>query len=198
MAERGILFSAPMIRALLDGRKTQTRRLAFVRPRQWSNPHRYGHETGEQRKSPWCKRQPGDRLYVRESLRLNESDELMYSADGQRVHFESIPEDFRPSMRGIPNFYMPRWAARLALIVTEKRRERLQDISAEDCIAEGCEIEGMSQNRETGEWEPADDYWLPFADMWDSIHGSGAWDGNPEVVALTFTVQRAAPERADG
>ena len=99
---------------------------------------------------------------------------------------------------------MPRWASRLTLTVTEVRRQRLQDIDDEDARAEGLEwvpptwgISGLSASWSA---DPID----AFAELWHSIHGGPArdgvgswaeaaasWDANPEVVALTFTVERS-------
>lgn len=190
VTDRPILFSAPMVRALLAGTKTQTRRLAWrdCRP----------HESGVRERLPavWQKARPGDRLWVKESFALPDAGRGLVRRRGLEVICYTADEGFTgPRMKQYDrkrkrSIFMPRWASRLTLVVTETRRERLQDISAEDCVAEGCEIEGMTQNTETGEMEPADDYWLPFSDLWESIHGDGAWDENPELVAITFTVHK--------
>jgi hypothetical protein len=97
---------------------------------------------------------------------------------------------------------MPRWASRLTLTVIAVKIERLQDIREADCIAEGAEIVGLHGN-------PVDDgpmvrlkdhvYGTPrtwFRELWERLHGVGAWDANPEVVALTFTVQERNVDEA--
>lgn len=177
MTDRPIIFSAPMVRALLAGRKTQTRRLAT---------------------SPLRRVEAGDRLYVRERgwrsgtegaeaflpYVGNESAEALYVGD-QR-------------MKSTPSIHMPRWASRLTLIVEAVRFQRLQEISDNDALAEGL-VE-----------YPADmspSYWgvdtLPsearrlnpgnaFAQLWQSLHTADGerWQDNPEIVALTFRVER--------
>ena len=89
----------------------------------------------------------------------------------------SIPPRWRPSI------HMPRSASRLTLTVTEVRVQRLQDISEEDARAEG--IEGEFLPWPQGYWT----YRPYFAELWNSLHGPDAWDANPWVVALSFTVQ---------
>lgn len=166
MAERGIIFSAPMVRALLDGRKTQTRRLlnpqpdrrttecsvsAITRPTQWMGvgPSGIG---GTSQWDPWRKLpySPGDRLYVRESWRplkgySNWDLRVSYAADGTEVHLdeEDMPDGSdwnwpKAADRGfVPSIHMPRWASRLTLNVTDVRVQRLQDIRERDARAEG-------------------------------------------------------------
>lgn len=225
MTDRPIIFSAPMVRALLDGRRTQTRRVLKPWPGMQSGwltmktlhraPTCYlcevnGH-LGAQMQHPlagttqgygevdpmsplgWV-RLPyatGDRLWVREAFigpyayEVNEypprdwgNKPIWFPADGP------VPEkhagQFWHSAR--PSIHMPRWASRLTLTVTEVRVQRLQDISEADAIAEG--VGGSDWNGEGPHYRPA------FHTLWNSLHGTGAWDANPWVVALTFTVQR--------
>jgi hypothetical protein len=201
MADRPIVFSAPMVRALLDGRKTQTRRFVKGVPPQ---PEADCHER-HQKKHPapyldsycsarktqanprgmsdrWCWWQvddrcclpqfrvpfvPGDRLWVREAFSLDHSGAAIcwFWADGN-------PE-FGDWTKPKPSIHMPRWASRLTLTVTAVRVERLQDITEDDAAAEG-----MARPMAISD----------FGAMWESIHGPGAWDTNPWVVAVTFTV----------
>ena len=176
MTDRGRLARAPEVLALLAGRKTQLRMPIEVKKRDWSCPDLpTAYST---RPSPWCQRKTGDRLWVRESLRFTEEGRfhgpLTYAADGAMVPNEMIPEDYLFTMDGIPNWFMPRWASRLTLIVTETKRERLQEISRADVMAEGA------PNSLTAR--------LWFPPCWDELHGLGSWDENPEVVALSFAV----------
>ena len=152
MTDRPIIFSGPMVRALLDGHKTMTRRLAW---RECRPGERGG--VREHLPSPLQRVRPGDRLWVREA----------------------------------PAIHMPRWASRLTLVVTAMRIERLQEITAQDCIAEGCEISGMMADPETGDPIPRDDFWRPFSDLWCSLHGKDSWDANPECIVLSFSVHKA-------
>jgi hypothetical protein len=177
-----IIFSAPMIRALLDGRKTMTRRIPTTM---------------------WRKVAPGDRLYVRENWALHgkASDvcTVVYAATINRGWTETI-EQFpvalakdipaRPYQEAWrPNIHHPRAFSRLTLAVTAAKIERLQDISEEDAVAEGCRSFGPvpGDNHDVPTGGAADS----FRALWESLHGAGAWEKNPELVALTFTVHKA-------
>ena len=118
MKERPILFSAPMVRAILDGRKTMTRRILTERHGEYCP---YGH--------------PGDFLWVRETFynsRMDNSMPTHYRADNQDEDFQLIWN---------PSIFMPRWASRILLEITAVRVERLQKISEDDARAEGVSPE---------------------------------------------------------
>lgn len=201
MTDRPILFSAPMVRALLDGRKTQTRRLAWSK-RQPSRSNRIQYSRRWDGSTVWQKAKPGDRLWVRENWygQFWDADDIdgpprehwdtpraertanMCSAPWYQATEEiksEIALRFYPENQWAPSIHMPRWASRLTLVVTETRRERLQEISSVDAEGEGvrCDmsIRGFRDH---------------FAALWDRIHGAGAWDDNPEIIALTFTVHQ--------
>ena len=92
---------------------------------------------------------------------------------------------------------MPRWASRLTLTVTDVRVQRLQDISEADAVAEGCDaVLALTIKRPNGAHpgNPRECY----CDLWNSLHGHGAWDANPWVVAVTFTVQRGNIDQLPG
>lgn len=189
MADRPILFSAPMIRALLAGRKTVTRRVL-----QHQEPDQYGVSRSASLGDWWWQHKTyddahpitgiqiteGDRLYVRETFsgphRYDverepprawlETDPIWYWADGNPTDGDWT----RPK----PGIHMPRWASRLTLTVTDVRVERLQDITEEQARAEGCI--GYLGSR------------AAFATVWREINGDGSWDENPWVAAYTFTV----------
>jgi hypothetical protein len=191
MTDRPIIFSAPMVRALLEGRKTQTRRLAWVTAKAWggvtTNPCQPKEPPGEGRRwvySSWTDVKPGDRLYVREASCVIDY-RCRYRADEER--FE--PKDF--GLRWRPSIHMPRWASRLTLTVTDVRVQRLREISEADAVAEGCECDSDG-------WR---DYQFPatqccgtaidsYRTLWNSLHGPEAWDANPWVAAISFTVER--------
>lgn len=170
-ADRPIIFSAPMMLAMLNGKKTQTRRLAW---------HALCTEAPP-RRTVWQSIQSGDRLWVREAFALadNGHEEWpVYRADGAalpELHPARKPATWRSSIR------MPRWASRLTLVVTGVRRQRLQDITDPDAIAEGVSV------LTPGSQLPPR---MVFAGLWDRLHGTGAWATNPEVVAIAFTVHR--------
>lgn len=154
MKERPILFTAPMVRALLDGRKTQTRRIIKPQPAYpfrsasgaWVDMGRRDdadHKLSEIRCPygwPPLGDQPGDQLWVRETwcpphnnAYLNNHKHLCwYRADNESRPYQK-PEHF--SWR--PSIHMPRWASRITLEITDVRVERLQDISKQDVLAEG-------------------------------------------------------------
>jgi len=158
MTERPILFSAPMVRAILDGSKTQTRRV-------WKMP----------RGCDECRRpygQPGDRLWVRETWR-SYPDGIVYRADYRDTDFaDAVHAPWRASI------HMPRSASRIELEVTGLRVERLQDISEADANAEGVKhslhLPGGRFAREN------------FAHLWWTIHGDESWEANPWVWVVSF------------
>ncbi|MFC5372964.1 hypothetical protein ACFPIF_10390 [Brevundimonas faecalis] len=160
MIERPILFSDPMVRALLDGRKTQTRRVVKPMPK-WAERFPIckpegmtaGHQiwwwdgelefVGVAQDCPYG--QPGDRLWVREAWAPVPATAYRHSEGVQQV---INPDD--PDMAAIfaagwdrnipkwkPSIHMPRWASRILLEITDVRVERLQDISEADAAAEG-------------------------------------------------------------
>lgn len=189
MKERPILFSAPMVRALLDGRKTQTRRV--VKPQPAEGNH-FGFTDGCLRvhtydglhlvRCPFG--QPGDRLWVREAWRTYASlDKNRPSGinSGAGIQYEAGGSSVRGYDRLLglgrlrPGMFMPRWASRITLEVTGVRVDRLQSISETDCCAEGC---GSPITR---------DYKKPkFQALWESINGAESWAANPWVWAIEF------------
>jgi hypothetical protein len=196
MADRPIIFSGPMVRALLDGRKTQTRRvlkppygtLEYLSDRTW--------------RPIYTKAFPGDRLYVREAWRPHYLGDgvwdidVSYPADGERrrIHDGAFGDrDWnwpKAADRGnVTPLHMPRWASRMTLGVTEVRVQRLQDISEDDARDEGCDAAmALTMRRENGGF-PGNSR-ETFKDLWNSLHGADAWDANPWVAAYSFTVQR--------
>lgn len=195
MADKPILFSAPMIRALISGRKTQTRRVLKRQPEKneaglWVFRHKRGFvQCGypfDNLMMPVIDAAaPGDRLWVREAWRgcaqmdgvkpseMSAHEPIRYEADG------ALREDacamIQPG-RLRSSLHMPRAFSRLTLTVTNVRVERLQDISTTDARAEGCSNAFRVP------------YVCDFAKLWKSINGPGAWAENPWVAAYSFTV----------
>lgn len=185
MKERPILFSAPMVRALLAGTKTQTRRI--IKPQHLA----FFNQDAAAMLSDWNERplpygQTGDRLWVRETFGHFERNQhfkpgcnVYYRADGNCLELEP----WRPSI------HMPRWASRITLEITSVRVERLQDISEADALAEG-----IPSIDTPGAWTlpiPANPnlpaiYLGAFCKLWESINGPGSWDANPWVWAIEF------------
>lgn len=200
--DRPIIFSAPMVRALLEGRKTQTRRLAdkpaSVRTSTTVDGVPTGlvvpdHLGGERVSLPstWRSVKSGDRLWVREAWKPHSTfDHLPPREIPQSNMFYLADERYSPSgSRSRPSIHMPRWASRITLTVTDVRVQRLQEISAGDAIREGIAYPpaGMTMDEAC---EYGTDPRSEFRSLWNSLHGPGAWDADPWVVALTFTVAR--------
>ncbi len=207
MSDKPILFSAPMVRALLAGTKTQTRRL-------FKNIK----DVGEGKYHIWTKGggvfglseldvpkfgpdylpiKVGDHLWVRERIERANGEAVGYPADGSW-----LPNDpWQWKRDTLPSIHMPRWASRLTLAVTDVRVERLQDISEADAKAEGLEthLDGDADDngrarlyeyfRGSDDLEWDSDPVEAYLALWDAINGDGAWEANPWVAAYTFTVE---------
>ena len=205
--ERPILFSAPMVRALLDGSKNQTRRVIthkrYPVPSwatfgqemdkdlfRWSEEQTPGQPLRALRRWPIdgcgphaipCPYgQPGDRLWVRESFAHIYRD----NSSPERRSFEDVA--YMADGRGIdigaygswkPSIHMPRWASRITLEVTSVRVERLQDISRGEAMAEGCPFPNMAQGKDPCQW---------YGKLWEQINGPDSWEANPWVWVIEF------------
>lgn len=224
MTDKPILFSAPMVQALLACRKTQTRRL--LKPQPYTNGIRYSDLLGdilchndylppatllmdkgkggnrytisdaEDGFEAFGKYRIGDRVWVREAwrteLRFNDRSPKEVPP-GEGVTYEAdagnpLEGRLRPSM------FMPRWASRLTLLVTDVRVQRLQDISEDDAVAEGIDfdsdyanlcvnIEGAGYANDLPKGSAAI---AIYRRLWETINGPGAWAKNPYVAAYTF------------
>lgn len=207
--ERPILFSGEMVRAILDGRKTQTRRVMNPQPADGyvcdipdelcgTNPWIFIHQeltTAVDGHLHICKLgQPGDRLWVRESFTEEDTDlgpVLVYRADkSQRVvgwtdelgdHICGNADWWQQNeeTRWKPSIHMPRWASRITLEITEVRVQRIQEITEADVLAEGVTLGD-------GVWSGSTR--RAFMDLWDRINSNRgySWESNPWVWALTF------------
>ena len=185
MAIKPILFNTEMVRAILDGRKTCTRRLVRFLPGenpQWTGYIRDGLMLYNGRNEPCIIKvpyQPGDTLYVRETwcgLPVNEAGHMR----GHTIYYYKADGEHRPKgWRGTwhPSIHMPKEAARIWLKVTDVRVERLQDMTDDDAEAEGC-FDYTSTA-------------LGFFDVWDSTIKKSdlncyGWDANPWVWVIEF------------
>lgn len=198
--EKPILFSGPMVKAILDGRKTQTRRVIKPQPDSEINPvwideaECFQWATAEFRR--WC---PygllGDRLWVRETWMqvyeydkgkfhaLRDSNDT-YSEKCKRAKYKATdtpPENFAVTWR--PSIHMPRWASRITLEITDVRVERLQSISEEDARAEGFPLGyglpgrlKITENCKVVRNEKAEIHDFTalggFARLWDALNGN--------------------------
>ena len=192
-----ILFNTEMVRAILDGRKTCTRRLVRFLPGenpQWTGYIRDGMMLYNGRnetciiKAPY---QPGDTLYVRETW-MDYAGLTMYKADCDIYRLDSL--NFA-GFRWIPSIHMPKEAARIWLKVTNVRVERLQEITEDGCIAEGvypsncrgCNATFGCDNCPDEGYNEIDE----FSEIWDSTIkkadlNSYGWDANPYVFVIEF------------
>ncbi len=186
MKEHPIIFSAEMVRAILEGRKTQTRRVVkFNKPFSnhsswpyvtkcvdggwvWSDSQNFDAsdpvEAGKQ--CPYG--DPGDRLWVRESFCRTGAGETVYRADNK------TDQPYWTLLKWKPSIHMPRWASRITLEITEVRVQRLQEISSDDVRAEGLDPDPIASN------------YFPY--IWNFINSKGgySWESNPWVWAITF------------
>ncbi|EPY4717324.1 hypothetical protein ABN209_05480 [Klebsiella pneumoniae] len=204
ITERGMIFNAEMVRAILDGRKTQTRR-----PIKWKQT-RFT-EIGEREdgsKWPWSEDAEhafdfwhpcpfgsvGDRIWVRETFQgplfdfdlmdsyckdstpFEKSEFCVYKADGVPApEFYDADDELHCCWR--PSIHMPRWASRILLEITGVRAERLKSISDRDALREGCS---------TADMKSGDCVADVFARLWASIYGDESWNSNPWVWVIEF------------
>ena len=169
MKERPILFSGPMVRAILDGRKTQTRRVVKIGSYRPSGP--FGDHAGY---CPYGK--PGDRLWVRETF-FNEPNFHGVSATWYRADNDTFPGMWKPSI------HMPRRLSRITLEITAVRVESLNEINGMEAWREGCPYHPKADP------EP-EDMIAWYRKLWESINGPGSWAANPWVWVIDF--RRAA------
>lgn len=176
MKEVGMLFSSPEVRAILDGRKTQTRRIINPQPRVVLAQYDDGSiETnqifrrGDQRLR--CQVRPGDRIYVRETWGiLDDKHHYCYFVDSQgRSRQQLVGNRWRPSI------HMPKAAARIWLGVTDVRTERLLDISSHNANCEGFTEAGTHPR-------------AAFFAAWEQHYGYGSTSSNPWVWVIEFRV----------
>lgn len=206
-----ILFSTPMVQALLDNRKTQTRRLRGLdkineNPDEWTVANYFPND-GEMRVEFYRNGNPndfymikcpygikGDRLWVREAWNYLNAEKV--NGKYQVCYRATDENDVTGSAIGTvakwkPSIHMPRWASRITLENTVNPRiERLQDIRRNDAIAEGIteyihQFKDKYTEQEDDEWRnrtSVENYkWL-----WESLNGEGSWDKNPYVWVVEF------------
>ncbi|EOV5314160.1 morphogenetic protein [Klebsiella pneumoniae] len=205
ITERGMIFNAEMVRALLSGRKTQTRRIIKPQPEATLS----GSLSGK-----WLSRPLnglllpkiediaihclfgvlGDRIWVRETFQgplfdydlmdsyckdptpFEKPEFCVYKADGVPApEFYDADDELHCCWR--PSIHMPRWASRILLEITNVRVERLKSISDGDAIREGCS---------TADMKSGDCVADVFARLWASIYGDESWNSNPWVWVIDF------------
>lgn len=202
MAEKPILFNGPMVRAILEGRKTQTRRIVNLG---WATPegrYKYGGgedgiyclehlENGERIPCPKPPYLPGDRLWVRETWAApHKFDHLPPRLIPPDASFHYAATEDRGGLRWRPNIHMPRSASRITLEVTDVLAEQVQDISEEGVLAEGlwkCDCGCGTWSGHGGMYQRTDPI-AAYQTLWDGIYGPDSWESNPWVWAISFKV----------
>lgn len=215
MKERGIIFNGEMVRAILDGRKTQTRRIMKMQPQPsksrpgdfWFSSKKLesmvhvsdlvpGHSPisdchlfFQEHCCPFGT--VGDRIWVRETWAeagAGAPDLKLYRANYPEhvpTHYENVPP--ADEIRWTPSIHMPRCASRITLEITGVRVERLNSISQEDAQAEGMELTGWRPTY--SDPDSGGEVWTPydnFAQLWESIYGEESWKANPWVWVIEF------------
>ncbi|WP_370607464.1 morphogenetic protein [Citrobacter meridianamericanus] len=208
MTERGMIFNSEMVRAILDGRKTQTRRpIKFPFKDRNLGCELSGNElagelsAGNYLNSPFGK--PGDRIWVRETFQgpLFDFDQMdayckdstpfekaqfcVYKADGKPApEFFDADDNLHCCWR--PSIHMPRWASRITLEITDVRVERLNAITESDAEAEGITYTGFGDLLVDG-----------YRYLWKSIYGDDSWQVNPWMWVIEFNRIKGADHATD-
>jgi hypothetical protein len=177
MKKRPIIFNSEMVRVILDGRKTQTRRPINIK----KLLHLHAYESRQLFIEEFCPfGEVGDRLWVRETWACVGAEHVKPSDIVQGYSVEYKADDIKTNWRvewWRPSIHMPRWASRITLEITDVKVEKLWDISYEDMIAEGLSRRGTDELCR-----------LEFFGIWDGIYhkkGYGS-DKNPWVWVLAF------------
>jgi hypothetical protein len=204
-----ILFSTAMVQAILDGRKTQTRRLIkqavawdpVWRPTAIQEQHpdgipRFVMRAGHQYSLPWFKcpyGQPGDILWVRETW-APALGKYAYKAD----YSEAVLSEERNKGLWKPSIHMPKDACRTWLRVKSVRVDPLKGISEADAIAEGIEVHQRGGITWYNDYlipgSPCDKAYQSFRTLWCSINGFESWSSNPWVWVVEFEKLDGKPE----
>jgi hypothetical protein len=201
MKERPILFSGEMVRAILDDRKTMTRRVIKPQPEgdQFSGFNAFGeaifYPRNDNSNDPGlrkCPYQKGQTLWVRETWAAQHafdphSPKEIYSAAiemGQEIIPHYAATENLGGLIKRPSIFMPRWASRITLEITDVRVERVRDISEEDAISEGVDAVSQADIPRQATWNRRQD----FKQLWDSINAKRGygWDANPWVWVVEF------------
>ena len=199
--ERPILFSGPMVRAILEGRKTQTRRIVSPQPDvmyeypnqpellEFLHPQTSGTYGRESFARNCCKfGLAGDRLWIREAwarIIVGNQIDYLYRAD----HHKGL-EKRDGDQKWNPSIHMPRVACRIMLEITGVRVERLNDINEQDAKSEGIEpvrnIWKLYGDRQLGTADATGQPRKSFMSLWESINAPGSWAANPWVWVVEF------------
>ena len=175
-----ILFSTPMVQSILNGTKTQTRRVIKPQPKSQLHDVKMGYWSEEPNnlKFPYTKctyGQIGDVLWVRETFVSYEVK--VKHPKVSEIEYEYKADESPVKFRWKPGIHMPKEACRLFLKIKDIRVERLQDISRGDAMSEGCPFPNMANGSNPINW---------YANLWDSINGKCSYASNPWVWVIEF------------
>lgn len=214
MKERPIIFSGPMIQAILDGRKTQTRRPVKPQPQCFhsllgetskgfvfhGNDHPNPTDSPNLLEVVCPYGRPGDLLWVRETHHISYDAPVAWpdlphkSSDLGVAYYRQGFDRSQTGIRWRPSIHMPRWASRINLLINSVRVERVQDIGEEDAIDEG-----IDQHMDDGVMYYGDygrgyaDPKMAFRALWDTIYSKKPeynWQSNPWVWVIKFEVKK--------
>jgi len=193
MKEHPIIFSTEMVKAILEGRKTQTRRV--IKPQPYIIEGAEGKMLNGSSKSKECflfirmrdnfpvimecpYGQVGSKLWVRETWGWSGLNRVEYKA------FPADGKDFRAVDRWRPSIHMFHAVSRITLEITDVRVEKLQEITDEDAKAEGVDVDKVF-SPDSGHIGKC--YWTKFRELWNSIHKKEhRWEDNPWVWVISF------------
>lgn len=187
MKERPIIFNSEMVKAVLDGRKNQTRRIIKIDSPTLEfdtcNPPwpTCADQYGDFYRVPCKYGKAGDRLWVKETFHVEYHGnmgikDIWYKADGER------------SNKWTPSIHMHRKRSRITLEIVNVRVERLKDITIKDCLLEGATMSGAEVilKSEIPHKRMAESVFMNFKILWESIYGKGSWELNPWVWVIEF------------
>lgn len=199
--ERGMIFNSEMVRAILSGQKTQTRRIVKCDFQEIAGrddgslwPWREDCEHAEDYWYPCTFGDVGDRIWVRETHHLDQYG-YTYKADGDWIKEMRESGAFGCDEKWTPSMHMKRCASRILLEITNVRVERLNDISEQDAIAEGIDTDWLAESQDN--YDCIADHNMTgrptakghFSYLWQSIYGddeSKCWEKNPWVWVIEF------------
>jgi hypothetical protein len=203
MKSRPILFSGPMVRAILGGSKSQTRRI--IKPQPVA-----GMVCGFERRNMWSDGvsvikcpcgQPGDQIWVKETFWFSEYSSphpkptkeamgegwgICYAATDDQSENNPLRPRPKTEERLRPSIFMPRWASRITLEITGVRVERLREISEADARAEGISSVRDEWSGACGDFDETLTDKQLYEILWESINGPGSWNANPWVWVVEF------------
>jgi len=222
MAEKPILFSTPMVQAIMEGRKTMTRRIVKGMALDWLKPDMFTPEYVASPENGLCPYgQLGDLLWVRETFYAyghwatitenGKSKKQFWDLTRDSCYLHQFHSDWLPNKvakfgelgwHKRPSLYMPKSIARIWLRVKDRHVERLQDINEQDAIAEGIEyqkdLNGIwYKNYNDDDHELTSDPIDSFQSLWISINGRESWDLNPFVWVVSFEVVSKTGKHSD-